>query len=492
MNTRANHLPPTNGELPPPEQIFSWAEDAAQNQEWLIAAQRWSVLRKAYPSHPAPWLQGINAYIESNQFEKAEQLLKHAQQHFPQHPNTLIYSAALDIRLKNFDRAEELLSHARNRYPYQILSWMKSAELEKIRGNLNQAAEYYQSAIQHTPDYPAPWIEHAELAMQSEKWDVALTRWECVRKHFPNLSAGYHRAAEAARQLNRPQESRHLILSHEFGTELTNNNVIAPPSQQRTRNHSNTSQYLELIWTKAVFNLRSEVQRNYLSYGWWLLEPLLHMVVYYIVFGILLKRGGGDFPVFLLTGLIPWMWFMKAVSNSSNSIIQGQNLLLQVGIPSIILPLINILQITLKQLPVFLLLFGFAWFQGYPPGSHWLSLLAVIGTQLLLTIVIACAVAAVIPFVRDLAYLVPTGLTFLMFLSGIFYDYRIIPTEYHELFLMNPIAFLITSYREIIMNGTSPNFSTLSWWLIGSGTACLFLILAYKRLRFIYPRIVME
>ena len=56
--------------------------------------------------------------------------------------------------------------------------------------------------------------------------------------------------------------------------------------------HSRPGHLLELVWTKTLFNLRSEVHRNYLSYAWWLMEPLLHMTVYYVVFGILLKRGG--------------------------------------------------------------------------------------------------------------------------------------------------------------------------------------------------------
>ncbi len=252
------------------------------------------------------------------------------------------------------------------------------------------------------------------------------------------------------------------------------------------------SQFIELICTKAVFNLRSEIQRNYLSYAWWVLEPLLHMVVYYFVFGLLLQRGDENYLLFLLTGLIPWMWFMKVVSGSSGSILAGQNLILQVALPPVVLPLVSSLQATLKQIPVFILLFGFVWLQGYTPGLHWLALIPVIIVQALLAIAFACAIAAVIPFMRDLAYLVPSGLMFLMFLSGIFYDYRSISPDWQELFLMNPIAFLLKSYREILIDGVLPDFSVLIWWGIGSGSACLLLLLTYKRLHYLYPRILME
>jgi lipopolysaccharide transport system permease protein len=216
------------------------------------------------------------------------------------------------------------------------------------------------------------------------------------------------------------------------------------------------------------------------------------MAVYYLVFGHLLQRGGENYPTFLLSGLIPWMWFMKAVNGSSSSILMGQNLMLQVGIPSVVFPLINTLQASLKQIPVFLLLFGFVWIQGFKPDILWLSLIPVITVQALFTIACACAVAAIIPFARDLSYLVPTGLTFLMFLSGIFYDYRNIAPDWQELFLMNPVAFLLKCYRNIFIDGTVPDLFTLMILGIGSGAACLLLLFAFNRLRYIYPRIVME
>jgi len=248
----------------------------------------------------------------------------------------------------------------------------------------------------------------------------------------------------------------------------------------------------EFIWTKAIFNLRAEVQRNYLSYGWWIIEPLLYMIVYYLVFGILLSRGGEDFIIFLLTGLIPWMWFSKSVTNSSNSILAGQNLMLQIGLPTIFFPLIALLQVTIKQLPVFLILIIFIWSYGFSPGMHWWGLIPTIIVQVMLTITIASAIAAIIPFIRDLSYLVPTGLTLLMFLSGIFYDYRSIAAEWQEIFLLNPIAFLLKCYRDIFISATSPDFIMLTYWGIAGAVGCVLVFISYQRLRYVYPKIIME
>lgn len=485
MNTNQDTTP-----SPPPfDEVIKLAQQFMLNKEWFEAKTIWSVLRTAYPDKAAPWIEGGIAEMSYGDLGQAEILLSHAREKFPNDPNTYLTSAELSIKNKRWDEAEYLLQQAREQLPDKLRVWIKSAECAEHQGNQEQARFFSEKARLCAPDVPAPLIYQAELAMRNSKWELALQHWQTLRNLFPDIPAGYVRAAEAAQQLNRPQEARQLILSQQYGADILDTNLGSNTSRHSCK-QSNLVHFLELIWTKTLFNLRSEVHRNYLSYGWWVLEPLLYMVVYYVVFGFLLQRGDENFPAFLLTGLIPWMWFTKTVSASSNSIITEQNLILQVAIPPITLPLINILQATLKQLPIFLLLLGFVWLMGYSPQMHWWALLPVIMVQALLTIVIACTVAAVIPFVRDLSYLVPTGLTFMMFLSGIFYDYKMIAEEWQGLFLLNPMAFLLKCYREILLDGIAPDLITLGWWGAGSAVACVFIVLIYKKLRYIYPRIV--
>ena len=478
--------------LPPFNEVIGLPGQFIANNKWLEAAKCWSILRNAYPEQPAPWLQGAFAEIKIGELKQAEHLLSYALKQFTTNPLTYIVSAELAIQKKQWARAIYLLQHARKQFPSHVQVWNKSSELAKLQGNFDRALEFNAEARRRFPDNPECFIQYAELAMSEKNWEEGLKRWEELRSRFPDIPAGYLRAAEAARELGRPQAARHLILSHQYGEIPFAESTAIQSVPERKLKKAVHGRLLGLIWTKAIFNLRSEVHRNYLSYGWWVLEPLLHMVVYYVVFGILLDRGNENYPVFLLTGLIPWMWFMKAVSGSSNSIIAGQNLMLQVGLPSVVFPLISLLQSTLKQLPVFVLLVGFVWLVGYNPASHWWALIPVIIVQALLTIAFTCAVAAVIPFARDLSYLVPTGLTFLMFLSGIFYDYRMISIEWQGAFLLNPMAFLLKCYRDIFIDGSLPDFKILTWWGLGSAMACLLLLLAYQRLRYIYPRVVME
>ena len=477
---------------PSPQQAFGLAQRAISEKNWPEASLCWAILRRAYPDHATPWIQGAVAEIHSGDLERAEWLLAHARQHFSNNPSGLLQSANVAMLREDWSTAENFLEQARERYPANAQTWLSSARCAEGRGDMGQALAYNREARERSPEMPAPIIQHAELAMRAEQWELALSRWEELRQRFPDNPAGYLRAAEAARRLNRPREARQLLLVLQHGSEILDDVGQPESGVERRGLLARMSRLLELVWTKAIFNLRSEVHHNYLSYAWWVLEPLLHMVVYYLVFGLLLQRGGENYPVFLLTGLIPWMWFNKAVSSGSGSIIGGQQLMLTVGLPPAVFPMVSFLQTSIKQLPTFVLLIGFIWLQGYSPAAQWWALFPVIIVQVLLTIAMGFAVASIIPFMRDLSYLVPTGLMLLMFCSGIFYDYRAISEQWQSLFLLNPMAFLLKSYREIFISGTTPDMSTLGWWGMGSAAFCGIMGLVFARLRYTYPRILMN
>lgn len=475
------------------EVAFEWPRQAMREQNWQEAAWRWSVMRKAYPGFPAPLFQGASACIQAGELALASTLLEHGRKEYPSHPMLMTELAALAMRQKQLEVAEDLLLKARDQHPDVVATWLKSAECAEAMGELERAAGFSETACQCAPDLPGPYIQYAEQAMRNEQWQQALERWQVLRNHFPDIPAGYLRAAEAARKLNQPEEARRLMLTHQYGPEFfVENSDSQNKLEQSGGRLAALSHFLELVWVKATLSLRSEVNRNYLSYGWWVLEPLLYMLVYYLVFSLLLNRGGDNYAVFLLTGLIPWMWFAKAVNNSSNSILAGQNLMLQVDVPVIFFPLVMILQSTIKQIPVFLLLFCFVWSQGYDPAMHWWGAIPVMMVQAIIMVAFSCAVAAIIPFIRDFSYLVPTGLTFLMFLSGIFYDYKAISEEWQGLFLLNPMAFLLKCYRDIFIEGVPADFVGLAMWGLVSSIACLLLVLIYQRLSHTYPRIVLE
>ncbi|MBC8318294.1 MAG: ABC transporter permease [Desulfobulbaceae bacterium] len=249
--------------------------------------------------------------------------------------------------------------------------------------------------------------------------------------------------------------------------------------------------FSQLILVKVKANLQAEAACNYLSYLWWIFEPILHMFVFYLVFGFLLQQGTEDFVAFLLTGLIPWLWFNKTISNSMMSIVQGKGLMMQVHLPKIILPTIVIFQDVVKQMVVIILLLFFLIIYGVSPSPYWFALPSLLITEILLISACSYIVAAVIPFLPDLSYLVRACLQMLMFGSGIFYSSDMIPTSYHRLFYLNPMASLLASYRGILLYNKWPDWQDLFFIVGGSLTVILIMILVLRKLDHVYPRVVL-
>lgn len=249
---------------------------------------------------------------------------------------------------------------------------------------------------------------------------------------------------------------------------------------------------LELVWVKANLNLKSEASINYLSYAWWIIEPLLQMAIYYLVFSFLLKQGGPNYVPFLLTGLIPWIWFSRSVSHAQGSIIQGKYLMSQVHVPKIFFPLTFILQDAIKQVLVFILLFVFLLMYGYEYGPSLLWFIPVALIQLLLIIAFSLSASIIVPFVRDFSFVIETGLQIMMFCSGIFFNYRDIPAMESDVFFVNPMAVILSSYREVLMYQTAPNLNLLTYVTLLSLVIIIVCLYAFKKLEYILPRVVQK
>jgi len=266
--------------------------------------------------------------------------------------------------------------------------------------------------------------------------------------------------------------------------------MIKNPDSQAFQN---VFRFWQLIVIKVRFNLRSEASQSYLSYAWWLFEPLMQMCVYYIVFDIFLHRGGENFVAFLLCGIIPWLWFSRSVNNSSRSIVQGQGLISQTYLPKPFFPLVIIGQDLVKQQVVFLLLIGFLVYYGFTPGFEWLWLIPIVITQLLLIIAVSFLVSFIVPFARDLQYLINAGLMMMMFGSGIFYSYEnVLLPEHREIFLMNPMANLIVNYRMVLMDGDAPMTGALLIISLASLAVIFLMIQAMKRYNNTLTRLALE
>ena len=109
-----------------------------------------------------------------------------------------------------------------------------------------------------------------------------------------------------------------------------------------------------------------------------MLEPLLFVAVFYVVFNVILDSRRADFLVFLMCGKLAFIWFSKSINQASNSIVAGMGLIARINVPKTLFPMAVIQEGLYKQAAVFALLIAVLIANGYMPSATWLYLLPIV------------------------------------------------------------------------------------------------------------------
>lgn len=216
--------------------------------------------------------------------------------------------------------------------------------------------------------------------------------------------------------------------------------------------------YFQLIIQKGLADLTAEARNGYLGMLWWVIEPILYMSVFYVVFVVVFKRGGDDAVSFLLVGLVIWKWFAASIPKCGNSVAANVGLIRQVYVPKFIFPCMVLVTSTIKFLIIFLLFIVFLFATGDMPSMAWLSLPVLMFVQLVMMLGVGLLLASIVPFLPDLKLIIENGMMLLFFLSGIFFDIGEVSSEMKVYLYLNPMAGLIENYRNVLLDGVWPDW----------------------------------
>lgn len=219
----------------------------------------------------------------------------------------------------------------------------------------------------------------------------------------------------------------------------------------------------DLLFYLVKSGLKAEHRNSYLGYFWWLLDPLLNVMVYYFLVVIILGRGDDveNFPVFLVIGLVVWRWISSAVNSSAKSILRYSSIINQVYLPKSIFPL----SFTISQM--FNFLFGlivigmFLTFFGIMPEWHIVYLPLLILITMIFLMAVGFVLAYITVFVRDIDNILTYVTRIFFYASPIIWVGGRLPPEYSIFVDINPIAIIVTAYRDILMNHQTPDFTSL-------------------------------
>ena len=209
---------------------------------------------------------------------------------------------------------------------------------------------------------------------------------------------------------------------------------------------------LTLVLTRKEMQVR--YKNNILGYLWSVLQPLSFALVYFVAFKVFMRFEMENYTLYLLTGMFPWQWFANSGSEASNTFISNASIIKKINFPRNLLIAATIIKdaihfaLCIPVIMLFCLIYestiSINWLYGIP-------ILMVL--QTILTYGLSLFISTVNLFFRDLERLVNILVTFLFFLTPIVYSIEMVPEKYRLLLALNPMAFLMNSWRDLFLTG---------------------------------------
>jgi lipopolysaccharide transport system permease protein len=209
--------------------------------------------------------------------------------------------------------------------------------------------------------------------------------------------------------------------------------------------------YRSLVRNLVTKDLKVRYKNSFLGFLWSLLNPLLMMTIYTVVFTKILQSPVQNFQVFVLAALLPWNWCARSLSLCATSLLDNSTIINKVYFPRVLLPVSAVASEAVNFLLALPALFLLMVFYGVP-FTGWLAflplLMAIEGTLL---IGLGLILAALNVLFRDTGVILEVLLTAWFFLTPIFYwTGQFPPNVARWMNWFNPMASIIEQYRQIL------------------------------------------
>ncbi len=233
----------------------------------------------------------------------------------------------------------------------------------------------------------------------------------------------------------------------------------------------------DLLLYLVISGLKAQHRNTFLGYTWWLLDPLLGVAIYYFVVVVVFHRGGEDYGIFLVIGMVVWRWFSAAITSASLSIVTQAGIITQVYLPKIIFPL----GATLTQLInfgfgfVIIALFLFIFELPFSLAFVWIPYIILM--QLFFSMAIALVFSYISVFIRDANELLGHLLRIWFFGSPVIWQPEMLGEQASWIMKYNPMAHFLGAYRDVLMYQSNPDYGTLC--VIGVLSAFIVMYVTY-------------
>ena len=223
--------------------------------------------------------------------------------------------------------------------------------------------------------------------------------------------------------------------------------------------------YRELLYFLVWRDVKIRYKQTAIGVLWVVLQPILNMLVFTLVFGRLAKlpSDGLPYPIFYFAALVPWTYFSYSLSSTTNVVVESQHLITKVYFPRLILPISSVLSGLVDFAIGFVVLSIFCVAYSIPPtlAAFWLPVLLLLA--LFTALGVGLWMSALNALYRDVRYVVPFVIQFWMFASPVAYASSLVPARWRWLYGLNPMAGVIDGFRWAITGrGQAPGLLLLA------------------------------
>lgn len=242
------------------------------------------------------------------------------------------------------------------------------------------------------------------------------------------------------------------------------------------------SRHFDLIYTLLEKELRARYKSYAFGFIWSLAQPMAFGLIYFLVFGIVMRVQVPNYPAFLVTGLFVWQWLSNSIAVGAMTFLGNAPLIKKVAFPRHYISLVVAMQDMVHFVLALPVIFFFLWYFDCKPQWSWLyGLPVLLFLQLMMAYALNLIVATLNLFFRDLERIIQVVLTMAFYLTPVVYSLDQVPERFRHLAYLNPFAMIVTCWRSVLLDGELP----MNFLAAATVWTALFLVLAqagYRRL----------
>jgi lipopolysaccharide transport system permease protein len=234
--------------------------------------------------------------------------------------------------------------------------------------------------------------------------------------------------------------------------------VIEPPHGLITLKLRELWRYRELVYFLTWRDVLVRYKQAVLGVAWAVLQPVLTMIVFSVIFGRLIgvKSGGVPYPIFSFAALLPWQLFAGAMQRAGTSLVASASLITKVYFPRLVIPLSSVLGGLVDFCISFLVLIALMGYYHIAPTWHVLWIPAFVLLTLVTSLAIGLWLSALNVLYRDVQYIIPFLIQLWMYLSPVVYPVSYISGKARIVYALNPMVGVIQGFRWALYGGQAP------------------------------------